>query len=91
MAHININSLRNKFDILTNSVSEYIDVVMISETKLDHTCPHALYHLKNFSNPSRLDRNSHGSGILVYIRDNIPCNLVKFDQKFENLKVSLLN
>ena len=32
MAHININSLRNKFDILTNSVSEYIDVLMISET-----------------------------------------------------------
>ena len=32
MAHININSLRNKFGILTNSVSEYIDVLMISET-----------------------------------------------------------
>ena len=25
MAHININSLRNKFDMLTNSVTEYID------------------------------------------------------------------
>ena len=24
MAHININSLRNKFDMLTNSVTEYI-------------------------------------------------------------------
>ena len=36
MAHININSLRNKFDELTNSVSEYIDILMISETKLTH-------------------------------------------------------
>ena len=26
MAHININSLRNKFDMLTNSVTEYIDI-----------------------------------------------------------------
>ena len=26
MAHININFLRNKFDMLTNSVSEYIDI-----------------------------------------------------------------
>ena len=86
MAHININFLRSKFDILTNSVSEYIDTVMISETKLDHTCPHALYHLKNFSNPSRLDRNSHGGGILVYVRDNIPSNLVKLDQKLENFE-----
>ena len=88
MAHININFLRNKFDILTNSVYEYIDIVMIPETKLDHTCPHALYHLKNFSDPSRLDRNSHGSGILVYVRDNIPCNLVKFEN-FEGFFIEL--
>ena len=86
MAHININSLRNKFDMLTNSVSEYIDILMISETKLDDTFPHALYHLKDFSNPYRLDRNSHGGGILVYVRDNIPSNLVKLDQKLENFE-----
>ena len=34
----------------------------------------------------RLDRNSHGGGILVYIRDNIPFNLVKLDQRFENFE-----
>ena len=51
MAHFNINSLRNKFDKLTNSVSEYIDMLMISETKLHDTFPHAFYHLKDFSNP----------------------------------------
>ena len=86
MAHINLNSLRNKFDVLTNSVSEYIDILMISEIKLDDTFPHALYHLKDFSNPYRLDRNSHGGGILVYVRDNIPSNLVKLDQKFQNFE-----
>ena len=86
MAHININSLRNKFDILTNKVSEYIDILMISETKVDNTFLHALYHLKDFSNPYRLDRNSPGGGILVYVTDNIPCNLVKLEQKFENFE-----
>ena len=59
---------------------------MISETMLDDTFPHALYHLKDFSNPYRLDRNSHDGGILVYVRDNIPSNLVKLDQKFENFE-----
>ena len=34
--------------MLTNSVSEYIDILMISEAKLDDTFPHALYHLKDF-------------------------------------------
>ena len=86
MAHININSLRNKFDMLTNSVSECIDMLMISGTKLDDTFPHVLYHLKDFSNPYRLDRNSHGGGILVYVRDNIPSNLVKLFQKLENFE-----
>ena len=86
VAHSNINSLRNKFDVLTNSVTEYIDKLVISETKFEHTFPHALYHLMDFPNPHRLDRNSHGGGILVYLRDNIPSNLVKLDQKFENLE-----
>ena len=40
----------------------------------------------DFWNPYRLDRNSHGSGILVYVKDNIPSNLVKLDQKFENFE-----
>ena len=86
MAHISINSLRNKFDMFTNSVSEYIDILMISETKFGDTFPHALYHLKDFSNPYRLDRKSHGGGILVYVTDNIPSNLAKLDHKFENFE-----
>ena len=45
MAHININFLRNKFDMLANSVSKYIDILTISETKLDDTFLHALYTL----------------------------------------------
>ena len=86
MAHICINSFRNKFDMLTNSVFEYIDIRMISETKLDDTFPHALYHLQESSNPYRLNRNSHDGGILVYARDNVLSNLVKLDQNFENFE-----
>ena len=86
MAHININSLWNKFDMLTNSATEYIDILMISETKLDDTFLHAFYHLNDFPNPYRLDRNCHGGGILVYVRNDIPSNLIKLDQKFENFQ-----
>ena len=59
---------------------------MISETKLEDTFPYALCHLKDFSNPYRLDRNPHGGGILVCVRDNIPSNLVKLDQKLKNFE-----
>ena len=77
MAYININSYSNKFDMLKNSVTEYIDTQMISKTKLNDTFLHALCHLKDISNPYGLDRSSQGGGILVYIRDTILSILVK--------------
>ena len=77
MAYININSYSNKFDMLKNSVTEYIDTQMISKTKFNDTFLHALCHLKDISNPYGLDRSSQGGGILVYIRDNILSILVK--------------
>ena len=65
MAHVNINFLRNKSDMLINSATEYIGILKISETKLDDKFPHALYYLKGLSNPYRLEGNSHGGEILV--------------------------
>ena len=63
---------------------------MTSETKLDDTFPHASYHLNNFSNPYRLERNYHCDGVLVFIRDNISSNLVKLDQKFASIESLLI-
>ena len=65
MTHININSFRKKFDMLTNSVTQYVDILMISETKLAGKFLYTLYHLENFPNPYRLDRNSYVGGIFV--------------------------
>ena len=34
--HLNINSLRNKFEMLKEVIRNKIDILLISETKLDH-------------------------------------------------------
>ena len=47
---------------------------MISETKLDESFPIGQFLKKGFSTPFRLDRNCHGGGILLYIREDIPLN-----------------
>ena len=39
LAHLNINSLRNKFDILTDQITRNVDIIVISETKLDDSFP----------------------------------------------------
>ena len=35
--HINVNSIRNKFEMLSNSIKCNLDMLMISETKLNST------------------------------------------------------
>ena len=39
IGHLNINSIRNKFEMLSMSVAQYVDILMLSETKLDSTFP----------------------------------------------------
>ena len=43
------------------------------ETKIDDTFPSELFLIDGFSKPFRRDRNCHGGGILIYVRDDIPC------------------
>ena len=84
-AHSNINSPRNKFDLLANIVKDKIDILMIFETKLDLSFPKGQFHLHGFSEPYRLDRNGNGGGILVFICEDIPCKLIRI--KNENRRI----
>ena len=39
IGHTNINSLKNKFEFLTKTVRDKVDLLMISKTKLDSSLP----------------------------------------------------
>ena len=52
-------------------VTEEIDILMITETKLDDSFPASQFFIQGFCTPFRLDRNKNGGGILLYIRSNI--------------------
>ena len=53
------------------SVAQYVDILVLSETKLDSTFPSIQFLINGFSVPHRIDRNSKGGGILSYIREKI--------------------
>ena len=72
ITQLNINSLRNKFGILSSQITKYVDILLISETKLDDSFPTAQFSLNGFSKPYRLDSSSSGAGVLLYVRDDIP-------------------
>ena len=43
--------------------------------------------LKNFGIPYRLDRNSNGGGLLLYVREDIPCKFLKVRGKLKEKEV----
>ena len=60
IAHLNINSIRNKFDALKSSISGYIDILLITETKLDESFPHPQFAIRGYKHPFLLDRTADG-------------------------------
>ena len=64
--HLNINSLRNKFDLFSEQVKGSINILMVSETKLDDSFPEAQFLIEGFHSPFRFDCNANGGGIMLY-------------------------
>ena len=62
LAQLNINSLRYKFDSLKCLVKDKIDLLVVTETKLDESFPSTQFSIDGFSKPVRLDRTSQGGG-----------------------------
>ena len=51
---ININSIRNKFGLLMNIIKNEIDILMISETKIDNSFPISQFTMTGYSIPFSL-------------------------------------
>ena len=91
ITHLNINSLRNKsyeiHDLLQNN---YIDILVLSETKLNESFPDPQFAIPNYR-LFRRDRNGHGGGLIAYIRSDIPCRrLTQLESKsLETIVVEL--
>ena len=75
--HLNVNALRNKFEMLEELIKDKIDIFLSSETKLDSSFPGEKFVIKGYSTPFRLDRNQTGGGLLLYVREGIPCKILK--------------
>ena len=65
LAHLNINSIRNKFVLLKEGVRGNIDILMISETKIDDSFPARQFYIDGYSPPYRLDLNCDRGGIMI--------------------------
>lgn len=80
-AHLNINSIWNEFEFLDEQMKGNVDVSVISEAEIDDSIPLGNFLMEDFISPYRVDCESHGGGIFLFIRLNIPSNLLAIDQK----------
>ena len=76
-AHLNVNFIRNMFEMLSDQIKGNIDVLLVSETKIDDSFPNGNFLIDGFSTPYRLDQNSNGGGLMLLVREDIPSNLVE--------------
>ena len=82
LGHLNINSIRNKFEALKFIIDNNIDIFLNSETKLDDSFPTAQFLIKGFSALYIFDRNCKGGGLLLYIREDIPSKILTHSSNY---------
>ena len=91
IGHININSIRNKFDMLSSMAKDNIDNLMVSEIKLDSSFPQAQFRIEGYAPPFRCDRKFHDRGVLLFVREDIPTKIIRITplKDFEGIFVEL--
>jgi len=72
VAHLNINSLRNKIHDIQHILSNnQVHVLGLSETHLDSTVKDSRVSIEGYR-LYRKDRDRHGGGVALYVQQNIP-------------------
>ena len=73
-SHVNINSITSdcRLDELSQHTSSHnIDVLCVTETKLDANVNPSLYSLDHFHAPFTKHRDRHGGGVAIYVKGNL--------------------
>ena len=77
--------------MLKEVVGSKTNNLLISETKLDDTFP-LKFILEGFTPPCRLDRTTHGGGLMLFFREDIPSKLwpnIDLSGNLENIFVEI--
>ena len=89
VGHLNIDSIRNKFEFFEDVINRNLDIVLLLETKLNDSFPSAVINFKRYGVPYRFDRNSKDGGLLFFIREDIFSKFLtpRSECNFESIRV----
>ena len=86
IGHLNINSVRNKFSSLQQTVLSKTDILLLSETKIDDSFPNSQFYAEGFK-MYRKDRTKTGGGLLLYVNENLPGKIINSYKFKENSEI----
>ena len=90
ISHINVNSLRNKFDELRYMLDNgYLDILCVSETKLDSADAISLFNVKGFTT-FRQDKRKNSGGLMIFINERIACRQITMDLEIQSPYIELI-
>ena len=80
--------MRNKFSSLQQTVLSKTDILLLFETKIDNSFPDSQFFADGFK-MNREDRKKTGGGLLHYVNENLPGNIINPYKFKENSEISL--
>ena len=78
ITQININSIKNRIELLSEAVLGNIDILMVPEAKIGMSFPTSQFVIQGFAAPFRLHRTNTSERILVCVRDDIPSKFTEY-------------
>lgn len=86
IAHLNINSVQNKFEELSGIIKTIrAHIMFVSETKIDASYPNAQFTIPGYS-LYRNDRKKGGGGIMALISTSLIKTRLTLDKNFKTLE-----
>ena len=70
---VNITSICSKFDQTKCLLKGKVDILTITESKLDSSFTATQFLIDCYSKPFRFDRSRNAVGVLLYVREDIVC------------------
>ena len=61
----------NDIEDIRIAIADFVDILVITDSKLDQSFPEPQFFVNRFLKPFRKDRNRHGRRLLMYIKEEI--------------------
>ena len=83
--------MATKFESQKDLIKDKLDILVVTETKIDESYPNSQFSIDGFSTPFRLDRNKFGGGVMIYVKENLLCVEIPFQNKPKDIECIFLD